>query len=107
MSPRGKAVRVSTKSTSGETIFEVRRLFGDFNIRSHGLAGEKFLLINKTASDGNVKVTIYYTPASDSYQAKLMEDRLWICAQTNASPTSQSNCSHQWTKCHRKSYVES
>ena len=32
VSPRGEAVRVSIKSTSGETIFEVSHLFGDFNL---------------------------------------------------------------------------
>ena len=74
VSPRGEAVRVSVKSTSGETIFEVSRLLGDFNLRSHlSVVGEKYLLINETASDGDVKLTIYHMPASDSNQAKSME----------------------------------
>ena len=74
VSPRGEAVRVSIKSTSGETIFEVSRLLGDFDLRSHlSVAGEKFLIINETVNDGNVKVTIYHKSASDSYQAKSME----------------------------------
>jgi hypothetical protein len=45
----------------------------DYNLRS--VAGEKFLLVNKAASDdGDVtKMTIYHKSGSDSYQAESME----------------------------------
>ena len=72
----GEAVRVTIESTTGETIFEVSRLLGDQGSRSHlSVAGEKFLLVNKTASDGNVEISIYHAPTSsvDSYPAKSME----------------------------------
>ena len=72
VSPRGEAVHVSVKSTNGETIFEVDRPLGD--VESHLLvAGEEFLLINDTSSDGSFKVTIYHTPAVYSQHAKAMK----------------------------------
>ena len=71
VSPSGKAVRVSIESTSGETMFEVSRLLSDRDLRSHlSVAGEKFLLVNKASSDGDVKMTIYHT---SSQQAKSMQ----------------------------------
>ena len=72
MSQKGEAIRVSIKSTNGEMIFEVDCPFGD--LQSYlSIAGEEFLVVNKTTSDGNVKLTIYHMPASDSYQAKSMK----------------------------------
>jgi hypothetical protein len=76
VSPGDEAVRVSIQSTSGETIFEVSRLLRDHNLRSHiSVAGEKYLLVNKAASDeGDVtKMTIYHKSGSNSYQAESME----------------------------------
>jgi hypothetical protein len=76
VSSGGEAVRVSIQSTSGETIFEVSRQLRDHNLRSHiSIASEKFLLVNKAATDGGdvTEMTIYHKSGSDSYQAESME----------------------------------
>ena len=57
-----KAVQISIKSTSGNTMFEVNRLLGDCDLRSHiSVDGEKFLLVNTTESTVTIAEALILT----------------------------------------------
>lgn len=70
----GEAVRLSIKSTTGDTIFELNRPSGHSD--SHlSVNDNEFLLLNRTLDNGNTELTVYHIPTAYSHPVKAMIQR--------------------------------
>ena len=64
-------VRISIKSTSGDTIIAVERPLG--NSHSHlSIDSEEYLMINQTLNNGNTDISVYHIPSAYSQPVKAL-----------------------------------